>query len=356
MRSRAAAEMIVGDAANFLLSGIPGDLHDEFIMDVEPADLDRASALLKGMGESVRTIHVTLSGGVGSLEARWQGDGAAAFESEIWQPLSHGLGVLERECETAASELARLSVQAEQAHLYKVEELNQEIQTQLYIFAGTTLIGSPQLGGVISEAVGGLAARLGGELVGRIVTGIVEAISALLSKVLDAFYDLLKWAAKPLASALAEIGATVERLLGRIRPGELPQETEPAQLGTEATQPPGPVAISWNTLVKVRKPDPAADSLAERIGGESRVKFANDPAGREFDAVSDTYIGQAKPGGQSLSSSFRRQAKATFEAAKATGRSVYYQFNGPPGSGVIEKLQQYSQRYGVPITVDTTPF
>ena len=211
-----AAEVIVGDAANFLLSGIPGDLHDEFVMDVEPADLGQASALLKGMGESVRTIHVKLSGSVASLEGRWQGDGAAAFDSEIWQPLSHGLGVLERECGSAASELARLSVQAEEAHFYKVEELNQEIQTQLYIFAGTMLIGSPELGGVIADAVGGLAARLGGELVGRIVSGIVDAISALLRKVLDAFYDLLKWAAKPLEAVIPAMRGEVDRIVGMI--------------------------------------------------------------------------------------------------------------------------------------------
>ena len=40
-------------------------------------------------------------------------------------------------------------------------------------------------------------------------------------------------------------------------------------------------------LVKVPKGDSAADALAERIGGESRVKFSNDPNGREFDTVSE---------------------------------------------------------------------
>lgn len=42
-------------------------------------------------------------------------------------------------------------------------------------------------------------------------------------------------------------------------------------------------------------PDAAANLLAVRIGGESRVKFANDPDGREFDVVSDEYIAQVKP-------------------------------------------------------------
>ncbi|MER6688484.1 restriction endonuclease fold toxin [Streptomyces minutiscleroticus] len=47
-------------------------------------------------------------------------------------------------------------------------------------------------------------------------------------------------------------------------------------------------------LGKVKKPDPSADALAQRLGGASRVKFGNDPAGREFGAVSDTYVAQAK--------------------------------------------------------------
>ena len=228
--------MIVADAANFLLGGVPGDLHDEFVMDVEPGDLKRASVLFDEMSGSVRTIHVTLSGSVASLEGRWRGDGAAAFDSEIWQPLSHGLGVLERECATAASELARLSVQAEQAHFYKVEELNQEIQTQLYMFAGTTLIGSPELGGVIAAAVGGLAARLGGELVGRIVAGLVDAISALLRKVVDAFYELLRWAAKPLPGVVSDIGARLMGIIGNDLPRDVGAQTSLGSTGrVEAT-------------------------------------------------------------------------------------------------------------------------
>lgn len=202
--------MIVGDAANFLLGGIPGDVHDIFVMDVEPDDLIRASALLVQLRGSVSTIHVKLSGSVAALEGKWQGDGAGAFESEIWQPLSHGLGVLERECGSAASELARLAVEAEQAHLYKVTELSQEIQNQLWLYAGTSMIGAPELGAVIGDAVTGLAARLGGELVGRMVAGIVDAIGRLLSKVLDAFYDLLKWAAKPLTVAAADLRIRID--------------------------------------------------------------------------------------------------------------------------------------------------
>jgi hypothetical protein len=46
-------------------------------------------------------------------------------------------------------------------------------------------------------------------------------------------------------------------------------------------------------LKEVPNPDAAADELTKRLGGESRVKFENDPNGREFDAVSGTYIAQA---------------------------------------------------------------
>ncbi|WP_280394804.1 restriction endonuclease fold toxin [Nocardia brasiliensis] len=109
-------------------------------------------------------------------------------------------------------------------------------------------------------------------------------------------------------------------------------------------------------LQKVNKPDAGADKLAERIGGQSRMKFSNDPDGREFDVVSDEFIGQAKPGGQQLGSAFRNQGKESFEAAQATGRKVYYHFDSEPGPGVINKLYEYSARYGVEVVIDTTPF
>ncbi|MBP3233644.1 MAG: hypothetical protein J6M65_04375 [Eubacterium sp.] len=83
-------------------------------------------------------------------------------------------------------------------------------------------------------------------------------------------------------------------------------------------------------LEKVNKPDPAADALAERIGGKSRVKFSTDTTGREFDVVNDEYIAQAKPSLNSYGKSWRNQTKATFEAAKATGRKAYFQFEGTP--------------------------
>ncbi|OCG47501.1 hypothetical protein A9G35_03730 [Gilliamella sp. Choc5-1] len=106
-------------------------------------------------------------------------------------------------------------------------------------------------------------------------------------------------------------------------------------------------------LVKVNKPDAAADALAERLGGQSRVRFANDI--REFDAISDSYIAQTKPPLQQLNKSVRNQMKATFEAAKETNRSAYYHFEGEPAKSVINKLHEYSKRYGVKLVIDTKP-
>ncbi|MGZ0199844.1 putative T7SS-secreted protein [Streptomyces sp. RM1] len=109
------------------------------------------------------------------------------------------------------------------------------------------------------------------------------------------------------------------------------------------------------SLVKVNKPDPAADALAERLGGESRVKFEHDPKGREIDAISDDYVAQSKPGGMQMGSALRNQAKATFEYAIQSGRTPYFHFDGEPGPGVIAKLQEYGRRYGIQPVIDTKP-
>ena len=106
-------------------------------------------------------------------------------------------------------------------------------------------------------------------------------------------------------------------------------------------------------LVKVNKPDHAADALAQRIGGESIVRFTNDIG--EFDVISDSYVAQTKPALKQLNAAVRNQMKATFEAAKETNRSVYYHFEGQPAQSVINKLNEYSKRYGVKVVIDTKP-
>ena len=107
-------------------------------------------------------------------------------------------------------------------------------------------------------------------------------------------------------------------------------------------------------LVSVDAKDRAADLLAERIGGEASVRFANGPA-NEFDAISAEYVAQAKPANFTLNQAFRNQAKATFEVALLSGRTPYFQFDGPPGPGVLHTLSRYADRYGIEPVIDLTP-
>jgi hypothetical protein len=68
--------------------------------------------------------------------------------------------------------------------------------------------------------------------------------------------------------------------------------------------------------------------------------------------VSDQYIAQAKPAGYTLDQGFRRQAKATFDAALATGRTPYFYFDGPPDAAVIRALNRYAAHYGIQPVID----
>ena len=108
-------------------------------------------------------------------------------------------------------------------------------------------------------------------------------------------------------------------------------------------------------IIQCNSKDAAADELAKRIGGQSRSAFADDPIQREFDVISDKYIPQAKPPLKCVNKTVRTQMKATFEAAKKYERKVYYQFEGIPSQEVLDKLYEYSERYGVEVIIDTEP-
>ena len=108
-------------------------------------------------------------------------------------------------------------------------------------------------------------------------------------------------------------------------------------------------------IIQCNTKDAAADELAKRIGGQSRSAFADDPIQREFDVISDQYIAQAKPPLKCVNKTVRTQMKATFEAAKKYERKVYYQFEGIPSQEVLDKLYEYSERYGVEVIIDTEP-
>ena len=107
---------------------------------------------------------------------------------------------------------------------------------------------------------------------------------------------------------------------------------------------------AWDVLSTNLKYDKGAHALADEIGGVAQARFRNSM--REFDAISNKFIGQHKPAlGNNFGKSFKNQARATFDAAKKTGRDVYYRFDGKPGQKVIDKLNQYSSEYGVPVII-----
>ncbi len=64
---------------------------------------------------------------------------------------------------------------------------------------------------------------------------------------------------------------------------------------------------------------------------------------------------KAKPALSTLNKSVREQMKATFEVAKQIGKKVYYQFEGILDQSVIDKLNEYSERYGIEVIIDTKP-
>ena len=98
--------------------------------------------------------------------------------------------------------------------------------------------------------------------------------------------------------------------------------------------------------------DPAAEGLAKRIGGDAQMKFPNDP--HEFDAISDQYVAQSKPADY-YNQKWRKQAQATFEAAKATGRQPYFHFDGSIHPDALRALERYAERYGVEYVLDLAP-
>jgi Restriction endonuclease fold toxin 3 len=133
---------------------------------------------------------------------------------------------------------------------------------------------------------------------------------------------------------------------GRPPPGD-------ASSGPEGEDPEG-VNGGLGELVRVNAKDRAAGALAERIGGKASVRFADGPE-NEFDAVSAEYVAQAKPANFTLNKAFRDQAKVTFEVAAQSGRTPYFQFDGPPGPGVLRTLDRYADRYGIEPVIDLTP-
>jgi hypothetical protein len=100
--------------------------------------------------------------------------------------------------------------------------------------------------------------------------------------------------------------------------------------------------------------DPAAQRLAQRIGGQPSVRlvgFGN----REFDAVSDTLIAQTTSARSAatnpkafLSKARRNQIRETLRAAQATGRKVVFEFTtATPAPEVRDFIMRNATRIGL---------
>ncbi|MCP4526170.1 MAG: hypothetical protein GY833_09700 [Aestuariibacter sp.] len=121
--------------------------------------------------------------------------------------------------------------------------------------------------------------------------------------------------------------------------------------GMSADGDPGNELSALGDIVKTGDVDSHADALAQRLGGQSSVTFVDDPLRREFDAVSNEFIGQVTRR-TVLGSAFRNQAKATFETASTTGRQVYYRFLATPSQAITDKLHEYAARYNVGLVIE----
>lgn len=108
-------------------------------------------------------------------------------------------------------------------------------------------------------------------------------------------------------------------------------------------------------VVRLNADDPAAVRLAARIGGDPSAGFDSDPDNREFDVISDRYIGQTKPANLTYGSQFRNQARETFEACVVTNRTPYFHFESEPHRDVRRKLAEYEERYQVRAIIDVKP-
>jgi hypothetical protein len=113
------------------------------------------------------------------------------------------------------------------------------------------------------------------------------------------------------------------------------------------------VPFSGN-LAKVNKPDAHADALAAKLGGQSRVRFENH--NKEFDVISDEFIGEAKPANLTYGSSWRNQTRLVFEAAYQNQKKAYFHFQGgQPSRDILNKISEYSRRWNVEYVIDSTP-
>lgn len=106
-------------------------------------------------------------------------------------------------------------------------------------------------------------------------------------------------------------------------------------------------------LVPTGDVDPAAQALAERIGGRPSIRIRG-YGDREFDAVSDRFVAQttsstnaARNPHNFLNRTRREQIRETLRAARETGREALFEFTtGSPAREVIDFIARNAERVG----------
>ncbi|MDL4820782.1 restriction endonuclease fold toxin [Actinomadura opuntiae] len=292
---------------------------------------DEIESLARRLGSTIYNITDTGTKDSKAISDYWAKVYAPCNDRTVLAGLSELCRILGSACDNFAQVIdhAHSNVERKLAEAGIVIGLTSLIAGGLTIFTG----GASDAGGAVLDAAEAEA------ILGPIEAETAAATSDVATSISEELVDVVETTAAE-TPTIESVEAETSEL----------QEAVEGELAAEADTP------YSGRMLKVSKPDPNADRLAERIGGESRVRFENDPAGREFDAVSNKYIAQDKPADFQVNKNFRNQAKATFEAAKGTGREVYYHFDGPPRPGVLEKLNEYATRYGVELTVDTNPY
>ncbi|WP_225844938.1 restriction endonuclease fold toxin [Streptomyces sp. HPF1205] len=326
-------------------------------------NLRTAATAFRTASSAIDTLGTTLHGHVLSITDNNSGDSITAmadFWARIWKDDADGgkapLSTAKYACDQLAKACDAFAQAIDTAH----SQVEQKLGEAGIAIGFTTALGFAltvfTFGGS-DAAAGALDAGEAAAILGEVEVALDEAVSTISTEMIADLEVYLQDAAdsapelETVDAETTEVSQTLERELADT------EARTPARTGGRGGGRGGAGGGDGPTydgpLQKVNKPDPAADALAERIGGESRVRFESD--GREFDAISDEYVAQSKPAGFRMGSAFRNQAKATFEAALQTGRTPYFHFDGPPDPDVISKLLEYGQRYGIEPVIDTTP-
>lgn len=99
--------------------------------------------------------------------------------------------------------------------------------------------------------------------------------------------------------------------------------------------------------------DKDAQALADLLGGTAMVEVPNLQGKiKEFDVITDEYVGEAKPANFTRNKKYRVQVQAVFDLSDATNRTPYFAFDGPPDRDVLRVLEENAKAYNLEPIID----